>query len=195
MRPPRCRPTGGRAGSPGCNLCESERQSGLSPPYLTQVKVPLKPETVPPSLHPVRTNGGCAHQRAGEVRGVSYLLKEKSRRSNTSTGPVLLRIVRGWPPIRQKAAPATAVPRKLSSTPWKWTDLVIGSRHHNIGAQVSVLPQPHSQFQEIRQRGTPKFMPTTSDKPTYLSTFSGISQKTPESDGICDRGQVNVEHS
>lgn len=48
---------------------------------------------------------------------VSYLLKEKSRHSKTSTGPVLLRMVRGWPAIRQKAAPATAVPRKLSSTP------------------------------------------------------------------------------
>ena len=47
----------------------------------------------------------------------SYLLKEKNRCSKTSTGPVLLRMVRGWPAIRKKAAPATAVPRKLSSTP------------------------------------------------------------------------------
>lgn len=75
-----------------------------------------------------------AHQWAGEVREVSYLVKEKSRRSNTSTGPVLLRIVRGWPAIRQKAAPATAVPRKLSSTPWKWTNLILGFRHPNLGA-------------------------------------------------------------
>lgn len=196
MRPPRCRPTGGRADNPGCNLCESERQLGLSPPHLTQVKCLSSQRQAHLSLHPVRTNGGCTHQRAEEVREREvYLLKEKSRRSNTSTGPVLLRIVRGWPAIRQKAAPATAVPRKLSSTPWKWTDLFIGSRHHNIGAQASVEPQPHTQFQEVRQRGTPKFMPIPSDKPTYLGTFSGISQKTPKSDGVCDCGQVNVEHS
>ena len=55
--------------------------------------------------------------RSGEVGEFSYLLKEKSRRSKTSTGPVLLRMVRGWPAVRQKAAPVTAVPRKLSSTP------------------------------------------------------------------------------
>ncbi len=48
---------------------------------------------------------------------VTHLLKLKSRRSKTSTGPVLLRIVRGWPANRQNTAPVNAVPTKLSSTP------------------------------------------------------------------------------
>lgn len=30
--------------------------------------------------------------------------------------------------------------------------------------------------------------------PTHLGTISGISQQTPESDGISDSGQVNVEY-
>lgn len=48
----------------------------------------------------------------------SYLLKAKSILSKTRTGPVLLRMVRGCPAKRQNMDPATAVPRKLSSTPW-----------------------------------------------------------------------------
>lgn len=47
----------------------------------------------------------------------TYLLKLKSNRSKTRTGPVLLRMVSGWPASRQKTPPAIAVPRKLSSTP------------------------------------------------------------------------------
>lgn len=47
----------------------------------------------------------------------TYRLKLKSNRSNTRTGPVLLRMVRGWPANRQKTAPVIAVPRKLSNTP------------------------------------------------------------------------------
>ncbi len=47
----------------------------------------------------------------------THLLKLKSRRSKTSTGPVLLRIVRGWPANRQNTAPVNAVPTKLSNTP------------------------------------------------------------------------------
>lgn len=46
-----------------------------------------------------------------------YLLKLKSSRSNTRTGPVLLRMVSGWPASRQKTPPVMAVPRKLSNTP------------------------------------------------------------------------------
>lgn len=75
----------------------------------------------PVSTLPYRPSQDKAESVASEglvtVGVFSYLLKEKSRRSKTSTGPVLLRMVRGWPAIRQKAAPATAVPRKLSSTP------------------------------------------------------------------------------
>lgn len=48
---------------------------------------------------------------------MTYLLKLKSSRSNTRTGPVLLRMVRGWPASRQKTPPVMAVPRKLSNTP------------------------------------------------------------------------------
>ena len=47
----------------------------------------------------------------------TYLLKLKRSLSKTRTGPVLLKIVSGWPAKRQKTAPETAVPRKLSNTP------------------------------------------------------------------------------
>lgn len=47
----------------------------------------------------------------------THLLKLKSSRSKTSTGPVLLRMVRGWPANRQNTAPVNAVPKKLSNTP------------------------------------------------------------------------------
>lgn len=47
----------------------------------------------------------------------AYLLKLKRSRSKTRTGPVLLKIVSGWPAKRQNIAPVTAVPRKLSNTP------------------------------------------------------------------------------
>lgn len=49
----------------------------------------------------------------------TYLLKLNRSLSKTRTGPVLLKMVSGWPAKRQKMAPETAVPRKLSSTPWK----------------------------------------------------------------------------
>jgi len=49
---------------------------------------------------------------------IKNLLKLKSSLSNTSTGPVLLRMISGCPARRQKMAPETAVPRKLSSTPF-----------------------------------------------------------------------------
>lgn len=47
----------------------------------------------------------------------TYLLKLNRSLSNTKTGPVLLKMVSGWPAKRQKMAPETAVPRKLSNTP------------------------------------------------------------------------------
>lgn len=49
----------------------------------------------------------------------THLLKLKRSLSKTSTGPVLLRIVRGWPASRQNTAPVSAVPRKLSNTPYR----------------------------------------------------------------------------
>ena len=56
--------------------------------------------------------------KSGRVRSVAtHLLKLKRSLSKTSTGPVLLRMVRGWPASRQNTAPVSAVPRKLSSTP------------------------------------------------------------------------------
>lgn len=50
----------------------------------------------------------------------THLLNSNRSFSKMRMGPVELRMMRGWPPKRQKTVPAKAVPRKLSITPyWK----------------------------------------------------------------------------
>ncbi len=49
----------------------------------------------------------------------AHMLNSYSSFSKISIGPVELRMMRGWPLKKQKTAPAKAVPKKLSITPWK----------------------------------------------------------------------------
>lgn len=66
-----------------------------------------------------RSRAFCCKQQLPAITtfSLTYLLKLNRSLSKTKTGPVLLRIVSGWPAKRQKRAPVTAVPRKLSNTP------------------------------------------------------------------------------
>lgn len=67
-----------------------------------------------PALYP---DGTTQKSKKVDRQRYTYLLKLNRSLSNTKTGPVLLKMVSGWPAKRQKMAPETAVPRKLSNTP------------------------------------------------------------------------------
>lgn len=54
-------------------------------------------------------------------------------------GPVELRMMRGCPPNRQKTVPASAVPRKLSITPFKGTQKKSNFAKHSGAFAVSGL--------------------------------------------------------
>jgi len=82
----------------------------------------------------------------GDALTQFLLAEEKRRRSKTRTGPVLLKMVRGWPEKRQKMKPVKAVPRKLSSTPCsaeRWdarTRCVVGPGGQHSGAVSLMMP-------------------------------------------------------
>lgn len=60
-------------------------------------------------------------------------------------GPVLLRMIRGCPEKRQNNAPAMAVPRKLSITPWGHERRTLSrgwSRHLSTGLQPNFFQGP-----------------------------------------------------
>lgn len=103
------------------------------------------------------------------VEKIPHLLNVKSNRSKTRTGPVLLRMMRGWPPSRQKTPPVIAVPRKLSNTPWKY-----GEQLENNSHECKESKQLRSQ--------------------SDLHVFCSISQQTTERDGVCHSSEVNKQN-
>lgn len=103
----------------------------------------------------------------------TYLLKLKSSLSNTRTGPVLLRIVRGWPLNKQKTPPAIAVPKKLSNTPWPHRGKYLYSEHLNV--------ECCSKCQKF------KTLP-------YLHVICCIAQQPTKCNGICHSSKVNKQN-
>lgn len=93
-------------------------------------------------------------------------------------GPVELRMMRGWPPNKQKTVPAKAVPRKLSITPLEKTRTrktkQMLSNKALAGFWIDL--QCHSHCGD-------------------LVIVSSIPKQSSKGDGIGDAAQVDEEHS
>ena len=81
-------------------------------------------------------------EREREAERCTHLLKLNRSLSKTRTGPVLLRMVRGWPASKQKITPVTAVPRKLSNTPWTHTQNTHTEHTHRTHTHTTHTHKP-----------------------------------------------------